>query len=306
MQTSSKGIEALKLEEGDVLRAYRCPAGVWTIGPGLTAASGVVSPRAGMVISRAESDRLTRLALDRNYEPAVAAAMPGAAQHAFDAGVLFHWNTGAITRASWVPLWVQKAARPLIEVKFRQWNKGDGKVMPGLVARRGRELLILFDARYPALSGPKSASVSLARWVITLDFPEMVAALTALTALGYNVGIDPDAVPAGEVRRFQGDHGLTRDGAIGRATLSTLQRRIDAASAAKKAAVSVPTATALSVPADGGEALIDALAGVPYLSLAVLAAALGFTAWKAWAYRDAVAAKINARAPRVAAFLRSF
>ncbi|HEV7286699.1 MAG TPA: lysozyme, partial [Kaistia sp.] len=92
------GLEQLVAEEGEVLRAYRDVAGVWTIGVGLTAASGVVKPKAGMVITRAESRRLLAAALARRYEPAVAAAMPGAPAHAFDGAVSFHFNTGAIAR----------------------------------------------------------------------------------------------------------------------------------------------------------------------------------------------------------------
>lgn len=47
MQTTSedKGIPFLEAHEGVALTAYRCPAGKWTIGAGLTAASGVVEPR---------------------------------------------------------------------------------------------------------------------------------------------------------------------------------------------------------------------------------------------------------------------
>lgn len=41
-----------------MLTAYRCPAGKWTIGAGLTAASGVVTPRAGMTITRAKASWL--------------------------------------------------------------------------------------------------------------------------------------------------------------------------------------------------------------------------------------------------------
>ena len=44
MQTSAQGIVALELEEGVVLKAYRDAVGVWTIGAGLTASSGVVRP----------------------------------------------------------------------------------------------------------------------------------------------------------------------------------------------------------------------------------------------------------------------
>lgn len=44
-QTSPEGLAFLERHEGVVLRAYRDVVGVWTIGAGLTAASGVVKPQ---------------------------------------------------------------------------------------------------------------------------------------------------------------------------------------------------------------------------------------------------------------------
>lgn len=305
MQTSDQGIQALTLEEGDVLRAYRCPAGKWTIGPGLTAASGVVVPRAGMVISRAESARLTKLALARNYEPRVAKAMPGAAQHEFDAGVLFDWNTGAINRASWVPLWARKAGAAAISMKFRLWNKGGGKVLPGLVARRERELRILIEGMYPVLSEPSRPSVSVARWVLQLDFAEKIAAMTAFNKLGYPVGLDSAAIPAAEIRRFQSDHGLTADGKIGRATLSALQRRIDAAAKGTPVAVAASGATATAAVPTGSSDITDWIAAQPWAVPALVGGVALWGLYLAWQYRDVIAAKITPRAPRLAAMLRS-
>lgn len=223
MQTSEKGIEALALEEGDVLRAYRCPAGRLTIGMGLTAASGVIKPTPGMVITAQQSRDLTRKALQRNYEPRVTTFMPGAKQHEFDAGVLFDWNTGGIAKATWVPLWARKASVSAIAAKYRLWNKGGGKVLPGLVKRRERELRILFEASYPVVQEPSRPSVSVARWVLPMDFAEKLAAMLAFEKLGYKVGTNPGAIPAAEIRRFQSDHGLTIDGKIGRATLPELR-----------------------------------------------------------------------------------
>lgn len=306
MQTSTDGIAALELEEGVVLRAYRDVVGRWTIGPGLTAASGVVRPVAGMVISLAKSRELTSLALRQNYEPAVAQAMPGAAQHEFDAGVLFHWNTGAIARASWVPLWVKKAAQSAIAAKFRAWNKGGGRVLPGLVKRRDRELRILFEAIYPIeLSEPKSKSVSIARWALPLTSADKMAVIAELTRLGYAVGVDAAAIPAAEIRRFQADHGLTQDGVIGRATLSTLQRRIDAAAKAKPAAAAAGTTAPVAATVGGAPDLTDQIAGADWALPLLAAAALMWCAWLAWSYRDVIAAKITHRLPRAAAILRS-
>jgi len=44
---SERGIADFVADEGEVLTAYRCPAGVLTIGVGLTAGSGVVKPTPG-------------------------------------------------------------------------------------------------------------------------------------------------------------------------------------------------------------------------------------------------------------------
>ena len=309
MKTSEKGIETLELEEGNVLRAYRCPAGKWTIGPGLTAASGVVNPKAGMVITAQQSRDLTKKALAAKYEPRVALVMTGAKQHEFDAGALFDWNTGAIQKASWVPLWARKAGKPAISEKFRLWNKGGGKVLPGLVARRERELRILFDGIYPVLGEPTRPSVSVARWVVQLNFAEKLAAMTAFGKLGYKVGLDSAAIPAAEIRRFQNDHGLTADGKIGRATLSTLQRRIDAVEKAKPVALASVGATATGVSATaptGTSDITDWIAAQPW-AIGAAAGAIGLWGlWLAWAYRDVIAAKIQGRAPRLAATLRSF
>ncbi len=307
MQTSSAGEAALVQEEGEVLRAYRDVVGRWTIGVGLTDASGVVKVKSGMTITRAESRRLLGLALRRNYEPAVGRAMPGAAQHEFDAGVSFHFNTGAIGRASWVDLWREKAGRAAIVQRFMLWTRGGGKVLPALTKRRMRELSMLLDGKYPVTANePVRASVSLARWVLVLDLPEKVAVLTEFMRLGYAVGTDPTAVPAAEIRRFQGDHDLTQDGKIGRATLSTLQRRIDASQQAKSVAmVSAGTGGSAAIDASQQD-LLSTLASGPWVWAAIGAALALWAAIITWRYRDVIAAKITRHAPRLATLLRSF
>lgn len=304
MQTSAKGIAALTLEEGEVLKSYRCTAGHWTIGVGITSAAGVGKIGPGMVITRAQSQNMLQQALRQSYEPAVAREMPRAKQQEFDAAVSFHWHTGAIARASWVKLWRAKAGREAISKSFRQWNRADGRVLPALSRRRDRELAIMFDGVYRGAPAPVAPSANaVAVWALPLSFEEMEAAREAFAKLGYPPDPPPVAasVPvmsARTIKRFQRDHDLTPDGIIGRATLSTLQRRLDAARKAVYAApasAGVAGLAALPAPATVAMPWVDALAG------AVL---LAWVLWQAWQYRDAIAAKIQTRLPRVAAYLR--
>lgn len=311
--TSPNGISFLKRHEGRVLRAYRCPAGVWTIGDGLTAASGVVDPGPGMVITEAEADRLLTEALRRRYEPAARQAMPGAAQHAFDGGVSFHFNTGAIARASWVPAWIAGDMAAMRE-RLLRWTKGGGRVLPGLIRRREAEadLIEFGDYGYRGDLGPAddfrfyegrqslSQESAFARVTLDLSVEEIAAARSLFDALGYPPGDDPRRISAEAVRAFQTDHGLTVDAILGRATLSTLQRRADARTGA---------VTGGAISATGGAAtLADPLPDVPLIGWAdvvVLGLGLALLAWLAWHYRDVVAAKFQSRLPRVAAILRS-
>ncbi|AWD21599.1 lysozyme [Fuscovulum blasticum] len=307
MNTSDEGKAALEAEEGVVLRAYRCPSGEWTIGPGLTAASGVIKPRAGMVITRAQARELMAAALRLNYEPRVARAMTRLngsaarlpAQHEFDAGVLFDWNTGAIAQASWVKRWKEGAKAAVVRAALGLWNKGGGRVLPGLIARRQREADILLLAKYPVRAA-EAPSLGWATWGLTLTAAEKAAARAALARLGYAVGGIQGQILLPAVTTFQADHDLTQDGIIGRATLSTLQRRIDAVSKATPPAAAAPAATYVTTTGAADHTLPG------WVDTGVLAVLLIWLAVLAYRYRDVVAAKIASALPRVAAVLRSF
>lgn len=230
MRTSARGIAGLEADEGVVLRAYRCPAGVWTIGAGLTAASGVVIPVADMTITRAEATRLLDRALERTYEPAVRAAMPDAAQHEFDAGVSFHFNTGAIGRAAWVRAW-RARDWPRVERGLMAWTKGGGRILPGLVNRRRREFALLREGAChvpdPGLVRPPAAAAGeAARFALPMVAARDTRRIAdALDRLGYAPARLPDgALSAAAVRAFQRAWDLTVDGIVGRATAAALER----------------------------------------------------------------------------------
>lgn len=306
MQMSAQGVATLEYHEGVVLRAYRDPVGIWTIGAGLTAASGVVKPKAGMEITNAQATTLLQAALRRNYEPDVARAMPAARQHEFDAGVSFHFNTGAIARASWVKIWVnlgkKRGSDPEdVRAALLRWNKGGGRVLPGLTRRREDEARMLLEGKYPIpIVRPekdKKGVGAVAVWALEMTEAEKVQVVYALNELGYKTTFPS----ADAVRDFQRDHGLTVDGIIGRATLSTLQRRLDAAQKAKTAAAA--TTVSAAAPATG---VAETVALPPYADWILLGLAALWALWLAYQYRDAIAAKITHPLPRLAALLRSF
>lgn len=288
-ETSPAGLEQLVAEEGEVLRAYRDVAGVWTIGVGLTAASGVVTPKAGMVITRAESRRLLASALKSRYEPAVAAAMPGAPAHAFDGAVSFHFNTGAIARASWVKAW-RDGDREATRSGLAAWNKAGGKVVAGLTKRRAREADLILDGRR---SVPGTAFAALKAGdsgddVRVLQEDMIRAGLLEGPADGVF-----GAATERAVRAFQAAHpSLTVDGVVGPATRAQIAR----VASARKALVATAAGGALATGGTAGAlpASPSALALPPAAVVAVVAlAAFAALAFIGWRYRDEIRSLIR-------------
>lgn len=150
-----------------------------------------------------------------------------------------------------------------------------------------------------ALARPTREGAVAAKLVFDLSGTELQAIRRGFGSLGYDPGERPDEIAIGAVRAFQRDHGLTVDGILGRATLSTLQRRLDARrKSAAPAAAAAGGATETVTPPD--------LTGLPdWAGPALLAAAALYAMWLAWRYRDVVAAKVGSIAPGLASRLRS-
>ena len=306
MDISDQGLAALELEEGVVLKAYPDVRGVMTIGMGLTAASGVIKPVRGMTITLEQSRVLTREALKSRYQPAVEIAMTtteGAIQrppqNALDAGVSFHWNLGIISKATWVKLWKAKAPRAAIRMSMLDWSKAGGRVLPSLTARRGREASMLLDGVYRTAPVALPPHPVFSRWGLTLSSDEIRAVFDGLRKLGYDPGPRGDLVLRAAAEAFQRDHDLTADGIIGRATLTTLQRALDA-----RAKATAPVVAVLAAPAAASAGLADQLTAIPHTDAATMIGAGLWLASHAWAYRDILAAFIATTFPRAAALLR--
>lgn len=297
---SQKGVAALNYLEGCPLKAYRDVAGVWTIGAGLTAACGVIVPKAGMVITQAQADRLLKEALESKYIPAVLKRMGrNQSQHVIDGAVSFHFNTGAIAKASWVAQFLRGNFAGARE-KLRLWRKAGGKVVPGLVKRREIEADMIINGLYP--TAPKILiGGAYARIAIPLSAADINKIQSDFESLGYAVKAGND-FHLDAIEKFQRDNNLKVDGVIGKATLAMLQRQIDARAKTKGGVVATVGSGTAGL---GGDAFSGLDGWATMVGFSVTLISIAYMCWLAWVYRDVVAQKIERFAPRLAEKLRS-
>lgn len=133
-----------RLRPDGLIEAYPDPgtgAAPWTIGWGATGRDPVHGGKIGPATVWAQGQCDARLAEDLvRYAADVAAALGDAptTQAQFDALVSFHYNTGAIARATLTRKHregdIAGAAR-----EFARWNRAGGRVLKGLVRRREAE-----------------------------------------------------------------------------------------------------------------------------------------------------------------------
>ena len=127
--------------ESCALTAYRCPAGKWTIGWGMTYYPDGRRVKAGDRITQAQADDMFAQLLARDFAPAVVTAIGATATPAqFGAMVALAYNIGvkAFSRSSVARL--HRAGRyDAAAAAFALWNKADGVVSSGLVRRRRAE-----------------------------------------------------------------------------------------------------------------------------------------------------------------------
>ena len=141
MKASEKAYSLIRQFEGLRLTAYRCPAGVWTVGYGHT--SGVVP---GMVITKELAEKLLRQDI-ATVENIVNAECPNLRQCQFDALVSFVFNIGGGNFRKSTLLKKIKANPDdnSIMDKFLRWVYAKGVVLPGLQKRRLAEMKLYFS-----------------------------------------------------------------------------------------------------------------------------------------------------------------
>jgi lysozyme len=150
MHMSQGGLDnLLKKFEGCKLKAYRCPAGICTIGYGHTSAAGSPLVNDGMVITQKDAEDILRADLVK-YEKAVADLVKvDLSQNQFDVLVDFAYNAGVGNlKSSTLLKKVNAGNLDAVPDELMKWTKGGGKVLTGLVRRRQAEG-IWWNAEHP-------------------------------------------------------------------------------------------------------------------------------------------------------------
>ena len=135
MKTSLEGINLIKHFEGCELEAYKCPAGVWTIGYG-----HIKGVQQGDVITEQQADDMLVEELEEyeNYIHNLVNCPLN--QNQFDALVAWVYNLGSSNLQASTLLKVLNAGDYAgVPAQMLRWNKAGGKVLEGLTRRRQAE-----------------------------------------------------------------------------------------------------------------------------------------------------------------------
>ena len=142
MNISKEGLALIKKFEGCELEAYRCPAGVWTIGFGT-----IKDVKEGDRITKDEANHLLEEEMIE-YESYINDMVDvPLEQNQFDALCSWVFNLGSKNLSESTLLRVLNDGKyEEVPQQIKRWNKAGGKVLDGLIRRREAEAL-LFEGK---------------------------------------------------------------------------------------------------------------------------------------------------------------
>ena len=138
MQISEEGKQLIKKFEGCRLEAYKCSAGVWTIGYGRT-----TNVKEGDTCTQEEAEKWLDEELVVYGAYVNDAVLITLEQNEFDALIAWTYNLGSTNLNNSTMLRVlNENQKEDVPHQMRRWNKANGKVLEGLVRRREAEALL--------------------------------------------------------------------------------------------------------------------------------------------------------------------
>ena len=138
MNISQEGISLIKKFEGCELEAYKCAAGVWTIGYGHTK-----DVKEGNSITKEQAESMLVHELQEYCSDVDIAVKVDLKQNEFDSLVSWTYNLGPTNLNSSTMLRVlNEGKHDEVPAQMKRWNKASGQVKEGLVRRREAEALM--------------------------------------------------------------------------------------------------------------------------------------------------------------------
>lgn len=135
----AKGLNLIKQFEGLLLKPYKCPAGIPTIGYGATYyPSGLKVTMQDKAITEGQASTMLMNML-KTYERAVDSfCRDDINQNQFDALCAFAYNVGinALKNSTLLKKVNKNPDDPTIRAEFLKWNKANGRALKGLTNRR--------------------------------------------------------------------------------------------------------------------------------------------------------------------------
>jgi lysozyme len=130
----------IKFFESCSLRAYQCPAKIWTIGWGATKYANGTKVKPGDKITQQQADELLDVHIKEFEEGVKKLVKIKINDNQLGALVSFAFNCGLGNLASSTLLKKLNASDfDGADKEFQKWTKGGGQVLPGLVKRRLQE-----------------------------------------------------------------------------------------------------------------------------------------------------------------------
>lgn len=142
MKISEEGKALIKKFEGCELEAYKCPAGVWTIGFGFTK-----DVKEGDVWSQSHAEEMLNIELEEYEEYVTDLVDVPLNENQFSSLVAWCYNLGPTNLVqSTLLLKLNAGLYEDVPHEIKRWNKANGEVLEGLVRRREAEAL-LFEGK---------------------------------------------------------------------------------------------------------------------------------------------------------------
>ena len=141
MEVNKAGRDLIKQFEGCKLKAYKCPAGLNTIGFGLTFYPDGTKVKEGDVITQQQAEEYFNAVVDDFAKQVDVLVKSNVTANNFSAIVSFAFNVGIgnFRRSTLLRKVNANPKDPSIRAEFKKWVRANGEVLKGLVRRREAE-----------------------------------------------------------------------------------------------------------------------------------------------------------------------